>query len=61
MFLALLGTTALLAVLVGHLPRGGVRAFAAGTAVLALASAALVRFRAGRLPGHGPRRWHPPS
>lgn len=61
MFLALLAVAALLAVLVARLPRGGGRAFAAGGAVLALAGAALVKLRAGVLPGHGPRRWHNPS
>jgi hypothetical protein len=61
MFLALLAIALLLAMLVARLPRGGGRAFAAGAAVLALAGAALVRLRAGTLPGHGPRRWHSPS
>lgn len=61
MFLALLAVAALLAVLVGRLPRGATRAFFAGGAVLALVSAALVRLRVGHMPGHGPRRWHSPS
>lgn len=61
MFLALLGLSVLLAVLVARLPHGGGRAFAAGCAVLALAGAALVKLRGGHLPGHGPRRWHTPS
>lgn len=58
MFLVLLVVAVLLATLAGRLPHGGVRAFAAGAAVLALVSAALVRLRAAHLPGHGPRRWH---
>jgi hypothetical protein len=61
MFLGLLALALLLAILVARLPRGGGRAFAAGAAVLALAGAALVKLRAGGLPGHGPRRWHNPS
>lgn len=61
MFLALLGIALLLALLIGRLPRGGGRALAAGGTVLALAGAALARLRASTLPGHGPRRWHPPS
>jgi hypothetical protein len=61
MFTALLVAAALLAILVARLPRGGGRAFAAGGAVLALTAAALVKLRAGHLPGHGPRRWHGPS
>ena len=61
MFLALLAAAALLALLVGRLPRGAGRALAAGGAVVALVCAALVRLRAGHLPGHGPRRWHNPS
>jgi len=61
MFLALLALAVTLALLTGRLPRDGGRALAAGGAVLALAGAALVRLRAGTLPGHGPRRWHSPS
>jgi hypothetical protein len=61
MFGVLLAVAALLAVLVARLPRGGGRAIAAGGAVLALSAAALVKLRAGHLPGHGPRRWHSPS
>jgi hypothetical protein len=61
MFVVLLAVAALLAVLVARLPRGGGRAIAAGGAVLALSAAALVKLRAGHLPGHGPRRWHSPS
>lgn len=61
MFLALLAVAVLLALFVGRLPRGGGRALVAGGAVLALVGAALVRLRAGHLPGHGPRRWHSPS
>ncbi len=57
-FLALLAVAVLLAVLVRRLPRGGMRALVAGGAVLALVGAALIRLRAGHLPGHGPRRWH---
>lgn len=61
MFLTLLAVALVLVLLVGRLPRGGSRAFAAGGAVLALVGAALVRLRASHLPGHGPRRWHNPS
>ena len=61
MFLALLALAALLAVLVARLPHGGGRAFAAGGAVLALAGAAMIILRAGRLPGHRARTWHSPS
>lgn len=60
MFLALLAAAALLALVVGRLPRGAGGALAAGGAVVALVCAALVRLRAGHLPGHGPRRWHTP-
>lgn len=61
MFVALLAVAVLLALFVGRLPRGAGRALAAGGAVLALMGAALVRLRAGHLPGHGPRRWHSAS
>lgn len=61
MFLALLAIAVLLAVAVTRLPRGGGRAFVAGVAVLALAGAALVRLRAGHLPGHRARPWRSPS
>ena len=60
-FLALLVVAALLAMLVGRLPHGGTRAFAAGAAVLALVGAALVRLGATHLHGRGPRRWYNPS
>lgn len=61
MFFLLLAAALVCALLLGWLPRGGGRALAAGGAVLALAGAALVRLRAGTLPGQGPRRWHSPS
>jgi hypothetical protein len=61
MFIALLIAAALFAVLVARLPRGGGRAFAAGGAVLALSAAALVKLRAGHLPGDRPRPWRSPS
>lgn len=58
MFLLLLALAAVLAVLLARLPRGGGRALAAGGAVLALAGAAMVRFRT---PRHPARRWRSPS
>lgn len=61
MFLILLAVAALLAVLVARLPRGGGRAFAAGGAVIALAGAAMIKLRAGGLPGHRARPWRSPS
>ena len=60
-FFALLAVAVLLALIIGRLPRGAMRALFAGGAVLALVGAALVRLRASHLPGHGPRRWHNPS
>ncbi len=61
MFIGLLIVAASLAILVTRLPRGGGRAFAAGSAVLALTGAAFIMLRRGGLPGHRARRWHPPS
>lgn len=58
MVLALLAVAALLAVLVGRLPRGATRALAAGGAVLALVSVALSRLRTSNMHNYGMRRWH---
>ncbi|MBR0651684.1 hypothetical protein GXW78_18590 [Roseomonas terrae] len=61
MFFALIAVVAVLALAIGRQPRGPMRALAAGIAVLALCSAAMVRLRAGNLPGHRPRRWRSAS
>lgn len=61
MFLALLAVAVVLALLLGRLRHGAVRALVAGAAVLVLAGAALIGLRASNLPGHGPRRWRSPS
>lgn len=61
MFFTLLAVVVVLALVAGWLPRGALRALFAGGAVLALFGAALVRLRAGHLPGHRPRQWHSPS